>query len=129
MQAVTIEASIEAITIEAATPDSAQGLYAALSRFRTDLIDAEDGGQHLRVNLGRSNRETVRVLNAIDDYFSRGSETPPVRITFGGRSYALVPSGSSRRLLRYSDLRKPRARGRRVTQSTPTARSVILRSN
>ena len=114
MQTVTIEAAIEAITIETATPASAQGLYAALSRFRTDLIEAEDGGQQVRVKLGRKNREMVGVLDAIDDYFSRRSERPPVRITFGGRSYALLPSGSSRRrYVRYDDLRKPRARGRR----------------
>ena len=114
MQAVTIEASIEAITIEAATPDSAQSLYAALSRFRTDLIEAEDGGQRVSVKLGRNNREMVGVLNAIDDYFSRRSERPPVRIRFGGRSYALFPSGSSRRrYVRYPDLRRPRASGRR----------------
>jgi hypothetical protein len=112
MQTITIEAALEAITIEAPTPDSAQGLYAALSGFRTDLIEAEEGGQQVRVKLGRSDRETVRVLNAIDDYFSRGSETPPVRITFGGRSYALHPPVLSRRYLRYADLRKPRARAR-----------------
>ena len=109
MQTITVEAAVQAITIEAATPDSAQELCTALSEFRTDLI-AGDGGRRVRVELGRSNREVVGVLNAIDHYFSRRSERAPVRITFGGRSYALVPSRSSRRLVRYGDLRRPRAR-------------------
>ena len=113
MQRVTLEAAIETITIEAETPDSAHALHAELSRFRTDLIEAEDGGQQVRVEVGRSNREMVAVLNAIDDYFSRRSERPPVRIRFGGRSYRLFPSGASRRRhVRYADLRRPRVRGR-----------------
>jgi hypothetical protein len=117
MQRITIEAAMEAITIEAATQDSARGLCAALSPFRTDLIESEDGGQHVRVELGRGNRETARVLDAIDDYFSRGSKTPTVRITFGGRSYALRRS-RRRQLVRYTDLRKPRATRARAIPSS-----------
>ena len=113
MQRVTLEAAIEAITVEPATRDSAQTLHAELSRFQTDLIETDDGGQQVRIEIGRSNRELIGVLNAIDEYFSRRSERPPVRILFGGRSYRLFPSGSSRRRhVRYAELRTPRARGR-----------------
>lgn len=53
MKTITIEAALEAITIEAGTRASAQDLCAALSRFRTDLIEADDGGQQVRVKLAR----------------------------------------------------------------------------
>ena len=112
MKTITVEAAVQTITIEAATPDSAHELCAALSAFRTDVIEGDDGGQQVRVELGRGNREVAGVLNAIDDYFGRSSETAPVRITFGGRRYALVPSGSSRRYVRYADLRRPRVSAR-----------------
>jgi len=112
MKTITVEAAVQTITIEAATPDSAQELRTALSGFRTDVIEGDDGGQQVRVELGRGNREVAGVLKVIDDYFGRRSETAPVRITFGGRSYALVPSGSSRRYLRYADLRRPRVSAR-----------------
>ena len=113
VQRITLEAAIEAITVEPATPAAAQTLHEELSGFRRELVEADDGGQQVRIEVGRSNRELVGVLNAIDDYFSSRYERPPVRIMFGGRSYRLFPSGSRRRrYLRYTDLRKPRARGR-----------------
>ena len=111
MKTITVEAAVQTITVEAATPDSAQELCNALSGFRADVVEG-DGGQQVRVELGGGNREVAGVLNAIDEYFGRTSETAPVRITFGGRRYALVPSGSSRRYLRYADLRRPRVSAR-----------------
>ena len=79
---------MQTITIEAATPESAAGLYEALSDFRVDLRETDDGRRYVEVDLRRDDREIVDVLNAIEDYVTHRA-CGPARVEFNGRSYAL----------------------------------------
>ncbi|HEX6679740.1 MAG TPA: hypothetical protein VF063_03760 [Gaiellaceae bacterium] len=81
---------MQTITIEAATPDSAVGLYEALSGFRVDLRETDAGRRHVEVELTGGNREIVDVLNAIADYVSHQAASGSTRLVLdGGRNYTL----------------------------------------
>ncbi len=80
------------ITIEAATPESALGLYQALAGFRAELRETEDGRRFIDVELRGGDREVVDVLNAVEDYVTRRSDGP-ARVALNGRTYALHAAG------------------------------------
>jgi len=79
---------MQTITIEAATPASATGLYEALSGFQVELREADDGRRYVEVQLGRGDREIVEVLNAIEDYVTERA-SGPARIGLNGRNYLM----------------------------------------
>jgi hypothetical protein len=84
---------MEKLSILAATPQSARGLYEALSAFRTDLLETEDQRYRVDITLVGGDREIIDVLNAIEHYVTeRGTE--PARITLSGRTYSMHPSSS-----------------------------------
>lgn len=80
---------MQRLTIEAATRDSALGLYAALERFDVELAESEDGRCHVHVALGRSHRDIIEVLNAIERYVTE-RHAGAARISLNGRSYILA---------------------------------------
>jgi hypothetical protein len=74
----------------ATTPDSARGLYEALSGFRTDILETEDQKYLVGITLVGGNREMIDVLNAIEQHVTeRGTE--PARISLSGRTYSMHP--------------------------------------
>ena len=78
---------IQSLTIHAATAYSAQALAAALSQFDSKAIEA-DGNYEVTVTLGRSDREIVDVLNALELYVTELSNGP-AHIEYEGREYTL----------------------------------------
>jgi hypothetical protein len=85
---------MEKLSILASTPQSASGLYEALSAFRTELLETEDQKYLIEIVLVGGDREIVDVLNAIEQHVTeRGTE--PARITLSGRTYSMHPSSSS----------------------------------
>jgi hypothetical protein len=78
---------MQTLTIDAATADSAAALYSALSAFRTELVEWE-GRYRVEVSLGRSDREVVDVLNAIERFVNE-RHTGSARIKLNGHDYTL----------------------------------------
>lgn len=75
------------ITIEAATPESAVGLYAALAPFGAELRKGDDGRRFIDVEL-RGDRQIVDVLNAVEDYVTQRNDGPAL-VALDGRTYKL----------------------------------------
>jgi hypothetical protein len=67
---------MQTITIEAVTPDSGFELRNALSGFRAELRVTEDGRSYVEVTLGRSDREVLEVLYALEDYVTQRAAGP-----------------------------------------------------
>jgi len=76
------------ITIEAATPESAVGLYAALGPFGAELRKGADGRRFIDVEFG-GDRQIVDVLNAMDYVTER--DDGPARVALDGHNYTLHP--------------------------------------
>lgn len=76
------------ITIEAATPDSAVGLYAALALFGAELRRSEDGRRFIDVELRGGDRAIVEVLNAIERYVTQRNDGP-AKVELDGHNYML----------------------------------------
>ena len=78
------------LTIEAVSLTSARDLCDALSvsGFLVEPALAETGSYEVRVALGGSDRDTVRVLNAIHEYVTNRGDGP-TRIELDGHSYAM----------------------------------------
>jgi hypothetical protein len=84
---------MEKLTIHAATPESAQAILAALSAFRAELVET-DGRREVVVPLGRSDRDVVAVLNALELYVTeRGSG--PALVELGDQTYVMQPAPES----------------------------------
>jgi hypothetical protein len=79
---------MQTLTIAAASRESAFGFHAALSDFRTELIEKPDGPYEIKVVLGRSDREIIDVLNTIELYVTRRA-SGPAQIELSGHSYVL----------------------------------------
>ena len=77
------------ITIEAATPEGAVGLYAALAPFGAELHKSADGRGFIDVGL-RGDRQIVEVLNAIEQYVTERDDGP-ARVALDGHNYMLHP--------------------------------------
>jgi hypothetical protein len=84
---------MQSLTIHAATAYSAQALAAALSQFDSKAIEA-NGNYEVTVTLGRSDREIVDVLNALEVYVTELANGP-AQIEFEGREYTLHADPSS----------------------------------
>jgi hypothetical protein len=64
---------MQTLTITAASPASALGFHAALSDFRSVIVEKDDGRCDVEILLGRGRRprEIIDVLNTIELYVSR----------------------------------------------------------
>jgi hypothetical protein len=80
---------MQAITIDAASEDSARSLLEVLSAFDAELVDSPDGGRQVVVPL-TSDRRIVDVLNALERYVSERANGP-ARLELEGRRYTLHP--------------------------------------
>jgi hypothetical protein len=56
------------LTIQARTRDSAQSLYSALGEFYPELLGNDVQGYTVSVQLGNSDGELLRLLDAIEQY-------------------------------------------------------------
>ncbi len=86
---------MESLVVHAATRTSAEGFCSALSGFRATLIEAEDGRYQVEIPMGRSNREIIEALNALESYVSSRGDGP-ARVDVDGRGYTLHPTGAVR---------------------------------
>jgi hypothetical protein len=83
---------VQALTIDAATEDSARRLLEVLSAFGAELIEASDGRRQVVVPLSSDHR-IVDVLNALERYVTERA-TGPARLELEGRKYTLHPEQS-----------------------------------
>lgn len=86
---------METLTIRPRSRESAQGMLAALSEFRAELRESDEGYE-IVVTLGRDGRgddEIVALLNALEQYIA-ARPSGPARIELGGRSYVMRPEES-----------------------------------
>ena len=86
---------MQTLTIEVSTSERAHALHAALSQFRVELWEREDGPCRVEVELGRGDREIVDVLNAIERYLTERDEGA-AHIQLNGREYTLHAAASAR---------------------------------
>ena len=84
---------MQTLTIEARTRESARDLYTALSAFRVSLWESDDGPCRVEVTLGRSDREIVELLNAIEAHVTE-RRAGAARIRLNDRTYTLVGAAS-----------------------------------
>src|SRR5215470_11654343 len=76
------------LIIDAASFDSAQGFFDALSAFGPSLVVTEDGTYQVWISMDASNRRVIEALNAVENHvIRRGSEPAPLELD--GRSYLL----------------------------------------
>jgi hypothetical protein len=81
---------MEKLTIHAASHESADALLAAMSAFRVNLLEAEDGRCDVVVSLGGADDEILAVLEALEGCVSRGAG--PTRLDVGGHTYVMRPA-------------------------------------
>ena len=86
---------MQTLMIDAATPESARGLRAALAGFRCEVVQSENGLQTICVELGRGDREIVDVLNALEIYVTHRGDGP-ARLNLGGHDYTMHPGPALR---------------------------------
>ena len=84
---------VQTLTIKARSTESARGLLVALSMFHPELVEGEDGGQSVMVDLG-NDQDIVAVLNALERYVSDRAHGP-VPLELGGRTYTMHPAEDS----------------------------------
>lgn len=80
---------MQTLHIVAAGPESARGLIDALHDFDAELLRTSDGGYEVKIELGASDRETVAVLNALEQYVN--DRAMRAEITLNGREYVMHP--------------------------------------
>jgi hypothetical protein len=76
------------ITIEAKSLESAQALYEALSTFGPQLTGSQDKGYRVTIDLARSDRQIVAILEALEKH-ARQQASSPARIEVDGRRYTM----------------------------------------
>lgn len=81
---------METITIRAASPESARGMLAALSRFRAERVRRADGFYEVVISMKGETGEIVAILNALEEYVTARA-AGPARLELGGRSYVMDP--------------------------------------
>jgi hypothetical protein len=81
------------LRIEAAPLESADGLVAALSEFRAELVDTRDDKAQVTISL-RSDRDIVDALSAIERHLTERRDAA-ARIELDGRSYTMHPTPST----------------------------------
>lgn len=76
------------LTIGAASLESAQGFFDALSDFGPSLVRTEDGDYEVWVTMDASNRRVLEALNALEKHVTERA-AGPARLELDGRSYSL----------------------------------------
>jgi hypothetical protein len=84
---------MEALTIDAASQDSARSMLDALTDFEPQLVETVDGGFQVVVGLAGSDRRIVEVLNALERYVTERDDGP-ARVEFEGHAYTIHPEPS-----------------------------------
>jgi hypothetical protein len=80
--------------IDAKNLKSAQALYDALSTFGPQLTGSQDKGYRVTIDLARSDRQIIAILDALEEHVrQRGSG--PARVEVDGRRYAMHPQEPS----------------------------------
>jgi len=82
---------VQILTINAATGESAQALYRALSPFQPELDSDEQGAHSVSVELG-SDKRVVEVLDAIQLFLAgraAGTVTSSLTVALDGHDYTL----------------------------------------
>jgi len=82
---------MQTLTIKAMTLESANGFMSGLAAFQAELIEAEDGGYLVEIELGRGDREIVALLNALENYVTHRGHGP-AEVGLAGRTYKLHPT-------------------------------------
>src|SRR5437588_12461676 len=85
---------MDALVIHAASRESAEGFYAALTELRAKLVETPGGRYQVEIPLGGSNAEIVAALNALEKYVSQRGDGP-ARVELDGNRYTLHPAGPS----------------------------------
>jgi hypothetical protein len=85
--------ALQTLTIKARSTESARGLLDALSMFHPELVEGEDGGQSVVVDLG-NDRDIIAVLNALERCVSDRADGP-VPLELEGRTYTMHPAEDS----------------------------------
>ena len=84
-----VRGEMKQLSIEAATPESASAMLAALSSFRAELVDGPRGPQVV-VALNGNDSDIVAVLSALQQYVSERADGP-ARVGLGENSYVMYP--------------------------------------
>jgi hypothetical protein len=79
------------ISIEAASPESAHALSAALAAFGPRVSEEGPGGPVVRVEITRGSSEIVAILNAIQEHLKDRADGATL-IDLDGRSYVMDAS-------------------------------------
>lgn len=79
---------VQSLTVHTASSATAREIHAALSAFRTELLEGRDGRCEIAVLLGRGDSEVVAVLDALERYVTERADGP-ARVDFNGRSYVM----------------------------------------
>jgi hypothetical protein len=80
---------MRAITIEARSLESAQGIYNALSEFHPGLSGSDAEGYRVSVSLS-AGWQIVNILGVLEGYVTSRDDRP-ARIELDGRRYNLEP--------------------------------------
>ena len=79
---------MQSLTVHTASPATGRAVLAALSTFRTELLEARDGHCEIAVLLGRGDSEVVAVISALEQYVTERADGP-ARVDFNGRTYVM----------------------------------------
>jgi hypothetical protein len=82
------------ITIDAKSLESAQALYDVLSTFGPQLTGSQDKGYRVTIDLARSDRQIVAILDALERHV-RQHASGPARVEVDGRRYTMHTQESS----------------------------------
>jgi hypothetical protein len=77
------------LSIDAASPESASEMVAALSSFRAELVDGP-GGPQVIVALDGNDADIVAVLNALQQYVTARADGP-ARVELDEKQYVMHP--------------------------------------
>jgi hypothetical protein len=84
---------MQAITIDAASQESARSMLDALADFDGQLVETVEGHFQVVVALARSDR-IVEVLNALERYVTERGDGPS-KLEYEGHSYTVHPEPPS----------------------------------
>ena len=81
---------MESLVIHAASRVSAEGFCSALSGFGAKVVEGESGRYQVEIHVGKSNRDILEALKALEAYVSIRRDGPPqVELDLDGRHYKL----------------------------------------
>ena len=79
---------MESLVIHAASRISAEGFCSALSGFGAKVVEGESGRYQVEIRIGKSNREILEALKALEAYVSTRGDGP-AQVDLDGRHYKL----------------------------------------